>query len=91
MLGVEVRVLGFLGRLSQRGNGEIKEFVKMNQASITSYRGLKVWQEAMNLAQYCYEITQTFPKPEIYGMVSQIRPRLPQFLLILQRATDVVA
>ncbi|UKO98759.1 four helix bundle protein [Nostoc sp. UHCC 0870] len=38
-----------------------------------SYRDLKVWQEAMNLAEACYKTTQAFPKVETYGMISQIR------------------
>jgi four helix bundle protein len=61
------------GILSQRSNRDFKEIVAMNQASIASYQGLKVWQEAMNLAEHCYQVTKTFPKPEIYGMVSQVR------------------
>jgi len=27
----------------------------------------------MNLAEVCYQVTRTFPKEEMYGMVSQIR------------------
>lgn len=38
-----------------------------------SYRDLRVWQEAMNLAEACYRITKAFPKEETYGMISQIR------------------
>ncbi|OAI24755.1 hypothetical protein A1351_17430 [Methylosinus sp. R-45379] len=38
-----------------------------------SYRDLKVWQEAMNLAVDCYELTGRFPREEMYGMTSQIR------------------
>lgn len=45
----------------------------MKEASIQSYRDLKVWQEAMNLAESCYKITKLFPKEETYGMISQIR------------------
>lgn len=40
---------------------------------IKSYRGLRVWQEAMNLATACYRITKNFPREELYGMTSQIR------------------
>lgn len=35
-----------------------------------SYRDLKVWQEAMNVAEFCYRATKAFPK---YGMIAQIR------------------
>jgi four helix bundle protein len=45
----------------------------MKEASIQSYRDLKVWQEAMNLAESCYKTTKLFPKEETYGMISQIR------------------
>lgn len=45
----------------------------MNEDQFLSYRDLKVWQEAMNLAVACYELTRTFPKEEMYGMTSQIR------------------
>jgi four helix bundle protein len=34
---------------------------------------LKVWQEAMTLAEDCYRLTSKFPKAEIYGMTNQIR------------------
>lgn len=40
---------------------------------IQSYRDLKVWQEAMNLAEECYRLTKLFPDSEMYGMTSQIR------------------
>lgn len=45
----------------------------MREPSIQSYRDLKVWQEAMNLAESCYRVTKAFPKEETYGMTSQIR------------------
>ena len=45
----------------------------MENPSIQSYRDLKAWQEAMNLAEMCYRLTKTFPKEELYGMTSQIR------------------
>ncbi|MCC5655168.1 four helix bundle protein [Nostoc sp. XA013] len=45
----------------------------MKSSSIQSYQDLKVWQESMNLAEICYEVTKTFPKEETYGMISQIR------------------
>ncbi|NJR62394.1 MAG: four helix bundle protein [Cyanobacteria bacterium CRU_2_1] len=40
---------------------------------IQSYRDLEVWQQGMALAEQCYRLTKTFPKEEVYGMVSQIR------------------
>ncbi|HVY57557.1 MAG TPA: four helix bundle protein [Xanthobacteraceae bacterium] len=40
---------------------------------INSYRDLKVWQEAMAVAEESYRPTKRFPKDEVYGMSSQIR------------------
>jgi four helix bundle protein len=34
---------------------------------------LKVWQEAMSVAEQAYRLTALFPKDEVYGMTSQIR------------------
>jgi four helix bundle protein len=45
----------------------------MSDGEIRSYRDLKVWQQAMDLAEACYRLTRGFPKDELYGMVSQIR------------------
>jgi four helix bundle protein len=45
----------------------------MGESKIQSYRDLKVWQEAVHLAEICYRFTKTFPKEELYGMTSQIR------------------
>ena len=41
--------------------------------SITSYRDLRVWQEAMDLAETTYNITAAFPREETYGFISQMR------------------
>ena len=41
--------------------------------TINSYRDLKVWQGAMELAVACYELTKDFPREEAYGLTSQIR------------------
>ncbi|PSB04931.1 four helix bundle protein [Merismopedia glauca] len=45
----------------------------MTDSKIQSYRDLRVWQEAVNLAEICYRLTRNFPKDELYGMVAQIR------------------
>lgn len=45
----------------------------MRDPEIRSYRDLKVWQLAMDLAELCYRTTRQFPKDELYGMTSQIR------------------
>ncbi|MBB4016111.1 four helix bundle protein [Chelatococcus caeni] len=40
---------------------------------IQSYRDLRVWREAMELAEGCYRLTGGFPKDELFGMTAQIR------------------
>jgi four helix bundle protein len=41
--------------------------------SIESYRDLRVWQEAMNLAEACYRVTSSFPSEEMFGLTAQMR------------------
>jgi hypothetical protein len=36
-----------------------------------SYRDLRVWQRAMELVFGVYDVTRSFPKDELYGLVSQ--------------------
>ncbi|MBI5005404.1 MAG: four helix bundle protein [Candidatus Lloydbacteria bacterium] len=38
-----------------------------------SYKGLIVWQKAMELVIVVYELTEKFPREEIYGLTSQMR------------------
>lgn len=40
---------------------------------IKSYQDLKVWQQSMQLAEECYQVTRQFPKEELFAMTSQIR------------------
>ena len=40
---------------------------------VNSYRDLKVWQRAMDLAVLVYELTRAFPKDEQFGLTSQVR------------------
>ncbi|MCB1228959.1 MAG: four helix bundle protein [Verrucomicrobiae bacterium] len=42
-------------------------------SSINSYRDLKVWNLAMDLAASIYEFSKQFPNDEKFGLVSQIR------------------
>ncbi len=37
------------------------------------FRDLLIWQKSMNLVTEVYQITNSFPKEEIYGLSSQIR------------------
>lgn len=41
--------------------------------AIASYKELRVWQKAMDLAEAAYRVTANFPSQEAYGMTSQIR------------------
>jgi four helix bundle protein len=41
--------------------------------SIETYRDLRVWRDAMDLAESCYRLTARFPNDEGYGLTSQIR------------------
>ena len=42
-------------------------------SSVATYKTLIVWQKAYQLALSTYKITTTFPKNELYGLVSQMR------------------
>jgi four helix bundle protein len=42
-------------------------------ASVTDYRELKVWQEALALAELVYSATQRFPADERFGLTSKVR------------------
>jgi four helix bundle protein len=37
------------------------------------YKQLDAWKESMNLVQLVYELTQSFPDEEKFGLVSQLR------------------
>lgn len=37
------------------------------------YKNLNVWQKAMALAKDVYAVTASYPKTEVYGLVSQMR------------------
>ena len=41
--------------------------------TIETYRDLRVWRDAMDLAEACYRVVATFPRDELYGLSSQIR------------------
>ena len=45
----------------------------MNDNSVKSYRDLRVWQNAMEIAEDVYRITRGFPKEEMFAMVTQMR------------------
>jgi four helix bundle protein len=43
------------------------------EQQINSFRDLRVWQDAMALAENCYLLTRPFPREEMFGLTSQIR------------------
>lgn len=43
------------------------------QEVIHSYKDLIVWQRGVDLVVLVYELTERFPKEEMYGLTSQIR------------------
>jgi four helix bundle protein len=45
----------------------------LSEQPIKSYRDLRVWQDAMTLAETCYRLTRDFPREELFGLTSQIR------------------
>jgi len=42
-------------------------------SKVNSYRDLRVWQMGMTLVTEIYTATLTFPKAEMYGLISQLR------------------
>jgi four helix bundle protein len=45
----------------------------LDTPEIKSYRDLRVWQDAMSLAELSYRLTKAFPRDELFGLTSQIR------------------
>jgi four helix bundle protein len=39
----------------------------------TAFSDLRVWQESMDLVVDVYRVTRTFPRDELFGLVSQMR------------------
>ena len=45
----------------------------MQPKIIHSYKELTVWQKSIELVVEVYELTDKFPKVEMYGLISQMR------------------
>jgi four helix bundle protein len=45
----------------------------MSDPPIQSYRDLRVWREAMSLAEEAYRFTKAFPRDELFGLTAQMR------------------
>ena len=41
--------------------------------AIRSYRDLRVWQKAVDLAVDCYRVSRRLPRSEMYGLASQMQ------------------
>ena len=46
---------------------------KQRRKLMSNYKELVVWQKAILLVTDIYNLTKTFPKEEIYGLVSQMQ------------------
>ena len=53
-----------------RGRGEAENF---GSGTIRSFRGLRVWMKAMDLAVEVYEVTKSFPAEERFSLTDQVR------------------
>jgi four helix bundle protein len=40
---------------------------------VKDYKDLKVWQKGIEVVDKIYSVTHSFPKDELYGLVSQMR------------------
>lgn len=47
--------------------------MRSTSSVVYSYRDLIVWQKAIDFVSEVYTYTQSFPKEETYGLVSQLR------------------
>ncbi|MEW4526911.1 MAG: four helix bundle protein [Maioricimonas sp. JB045] len=41
--------------------------------SVRSHRDLIAWQKAIDLVEWCYQVTETFPRDEQFGLTQQLR------------------
>src|SRR5688572_24213365 len=41
--------------------------------TVRDFKDLVVWQKAMDMVETVYRDTRTFPRDELYGLVSQVR------------------
>lgn len=45
----------------------------MSDGGKQSYRDLKVWRSGVDLTEAVFRVTDSYPKSELYGLVSQMR------------------
>src|SRR5262245_10009309 len=67
-------VVGEKQRLANKHSDiSVKEDKEDKDMKIKSFRDLETWQKAIELVEEVYKETISFPKEEIYGLVSQMR------------------
>ena len=49
----------------------LKDQIKLT--AMKTFRDLIVWQKAMELVTLIYQLSKSFPKDELYGLISQMR------------------
>lgn len=47
--------------------------MKNEKSIVSTYRDLVVWQKSIDLVKECYELSDSFPQREIYGLSQQLR------------------
>ena len=58
---------------SRQSDVDKHSFPSTERMGIGSYRDLRVWNLAIELAVECYQATKAFPSSETYGLTSQLR------------------
>ncbi|MEI8349058.1 MAG: four helix bundle protein [Candidatus Omnitrophota bacterium] len=43
------------------------------EEKIKTFKDLRIWQKAMEIVKDIYQVTNSFPKEELYGLTSQMR------------------
>jgi four helix bundle protein len=56
----------------------------------SSFRDLRVWQDAMKLASATYRATASFPKHELYGLSQQVRRAAVSIPSTMLRAKGII-
>ncbi len=41
--------------------------------TLFTYKDLQAWRQGIELVVFCYELTKSFPRSELYGLTGQIR------------------
>ena len=54
---------------------------------IRTYRDLDIWKAGIKLVKDIYQLTEQFPKQEVYGLVSQMRRAGVPYLRMWLRAS----